>query len=578
MIGNISKSKGFKGDAGEQGIQGIQGEQGIQGVKGDTPVITFRYDRETGNLYYSSDGVLVDKEYVDSNNLVTKDTVNELTTFVINLDMSFAGDKTYDEIVAAYNEGKEIIGFMSDMNITFRFIITACTAEGVQLITQMANLILTISCTSDNVWSIQPLQLVSDIQLNNTLESTINNKISGFEKTENRTIQITEKSTSNEYPTAKAVYNLVNSTEYDLQTQIDTLQDDISDESKRNNSQELRLNSLENDVSNLKQFGQPNKVNIVDENGNFSSNNKYIENEYPDEDANKNRISIGNNENFKDDIIHIGSDIQANEATIVIGHNACADTTDVVIGNEAQGAGGSVVIGEGATNYNGVAIGHHACGEGGVAIGHHSFGNGKSVAIGNLAQVPEGVEAIQIGEGTNDENGTLKVYDHLLMRADGTLPYVDEAIKNIEIPSSEINQLLSLKYSASVEYLEELDALTDEYKFKGAVVGVFSENYLYYYTGNEWIMCGKCYADEPLYFDTYRIIPEHFGQILRVEYPSGDNYIIEYYLHYNNTYADEIYYDYVRLVVEDDLSNYATKTYTDTAIQQAILDSWEVEV
>lgn len=251
MIGNISKSKGFKGDAGAIGPQGPQGEQGIQGKKGDTPALVLRYDQDTGNLYYNSDGILLDKEYVDSNKFVTKDELENLelsgtTDFAINLDTSFAGDKTYDEIVTAYNEGKEIIGVMPDMNITFRFMVTACTTEGVQLMSQMANLILTISCTADNVWSIQPTQLVSDIQLNNTLESTINNKISGFEKTENRTIQITENSTSNEYPTAKAVYNLVKTRVYDLQTQIDALQEDISYETKRNNSQELRIGSLEN--------------------------------------------------------------------------------------------------------------------------------------------------------------------------------------------------------------------------------------------------------------------------------------------------------------------------------------------
>lgn len=245
MIGNISKSKGFKGDAGAIGPAGPTGPAGPQGEKGDSPYIVLRLD-DSGNLYYSSDGILIDKEYVESQNLVTKDKVNELTTFVINLDASFAGDKTYDEIVTAHNDGKEIIGVMPDMNITFRFVITACTTEGVQLITQMANLVLTISCTADNVWSIRPTQLVSDIQLNNTLESTINNKISGFEKTENRTIQITENSTSNEYPTAKAVYNLVKTRVYDLQTQIDALQEDISYETNRNNSQELRIGSLEN--------------------------------------------------------------------------------------------------------------------------------------------------------------------------------------------------------------------------------------------------------------------------------------------------------------------------------------------
>lgn len=97
MAGNISKSKGIrgyrgkpftyddftpdqiealkvKGDKGEQGIQGvqgIQGEQGVQGIqgipgeKGSTPNVVLRYDQSTGNLYYSSDGILVDKEYVD---------------------------------------------------------------------------------------------------------------------------------------------------------------------------------------------------------------------------------------------------------------------------------------------------------------------------------------------------------------------------------------------------------------------------------------------------------------------------------------------------------------------------------
>ena len=54
MIGNISKSKGFKGDRGYIGIQGIQG---IQGEKGDTANIYLRYDALTGNLYYSTEYV-----------------------------------------------------------------------------------------------------------------------------------------------------------------------------------------------------------------------------------------------------------------------------------------------------------------------------------------------------------------------------------------------------------------------------------------------------------------------------------------------------------------------------------------
>ena len=59
MTGNISKSKGFRGD------------------KGDTPSIVLRYDEDTGNLYYDSDGILLDTNYIDSQNLATKDYVME---------------------------------------------------------------------------------------------------------------------------------------------------------------------------------------------------------------------------------------------------------------------------------------------------------------------------------------------------------------------------------------------------------------------------------------------------------------------------------------------------------------------
>ena len=74
--GNISKSKGFKGDTGAAGPSGPQGPQGEKGQKGDTPSIVLRYDQESGNLYYNSDGILVDKEYVETQNLATKDYVD----------------------------------------------------------------------------------------------------------------------------------------------------------------------------------------------------------------------------------------------------------------------------------------------------------------------------------------------------------------------------------------------------------------------------------------------------------------------------------------------------------------------
>lgn len=96
MTGNISKSKGFKGERGYTGETGPQGPQGLKGDKGDTPAIGFRYDEATGDLYYSSDGVLVDKEYISSKNLVTKD---DLTEYPKKEEMQNVDNKV-DEIIS----------------------------------------------------------------------------------------------------------------------------------------------------------------------------------------------------------------------------------------------------------------------------------------------------------------------------------------------------------------------------------------------------------------------------------------------------------------------------------------------
>lgn len=219
MVGNISKTRGVLGATGPQGKQGPKGDAGEQGPKGDTPSIVLRYDPETGNLYYSSDGILIDKEYIESQNLVARDEVNELTQFVINLNSSFAGDKTYDEIVEAYKDGKEIIGVMPDMNITFRFALTAYSDTGVQLMAIMANSVLTIMCTSDNVWSISPVGLVTDIQLNNKFDS----EMSKTELKANKRGSISAETSDTTYPSVRAVYNFVTNKMKDIK--IETVTD-----------------------------------------------------------------------------------------------------------------------------------------------------------------------------------------------------------------------------------------------------------------------------------------------------------------------------------------------------------------
>ena len=112
MIGNISKSKGFKGDIGDAfTYEDFTPEQlaGLKGDQGDVPSIVLRLDSD-GNLYYSSDGILVDKEYATSNQFATKeyvanlllDKVNELEAkltrkITINLPASAWVEDAYEE-------------------------------------------------------------------------------------------------------------------------------------------------------------------------------------------------------------------------------------------------------------------------------------------------------------------------------------------------------------------------------------------------------------------------------------------------------------------------------------------------
>lgn len=130
MIGNISKTRGILGATGPQGKQGIQGppgpqgergepftydmfspeqlaslkgekgdqgNQGIQGEKGDKGnmvAISLRLDEKTGNLYYCTDGILVNKEYVNTDHLLDMEKIGN----VANLKT------TSKNIVAAINE------------------------------------------------------------------------------------------------------------------------------------------------------------------------------------------------------------------------------------------------------------------------------------------------------------------------------------------------------------------------------------------------------------------------------------------------------------------------------------------
>ena len=88
MVGNISKSKGFKGDRGDAFTYDDFTPQqlaDLKGEKGAVPSVELIYDEDTGDLYYDSDGILLDKEYIDSQNLVSKSELEEMRAELFEL-------------------------------------------------------------------------------------------------------------------------------------------------------------------------------------------------------------------------------------------------------------------------------------------------------------------------------------------------------------------------------------------------------------------------------------------------------------------------------------------------------------
>jgi hypothetical protein len=76
----------------------------MQGDKGDTPHITFRYDEETGDLYYKSTGILMEKDYVSTYDLVDKSTLNEAMQ---SLTSSLSPSKSFVKILGGVNNWVE---------------------------------------------------------------------------------------------------------------------------------------------------------------------------------------------------------------------------------------------------------------------------------------------------------------------------------------------------------------------------------------------------------------------------------------------------------------------------------------
>lgn len=91
MQGNISKSKGFKG------------------ADGHTPSVIFQYNSETGDLYFSSDGILYDGEYVAGQNLATKEEVDKLEKDIVDVQTTYVTREEADDNYATKEEVPGII-------------------------------------------------------------------------------------------------------------------------------------------------------------------------------------------------------------------------------------------------------------------------------------------------------------------------------------------------------------------------------------------------------------------------------------------------------------------------------------
>ena len=106
------------------------------------------------------------------------------------------------------------------------------------------------------------------------------------------------------------------------------------------------------------------------------------------------------------------------------------DKVDIAIGQHSSSING-VGIGYLTGAEYGISIGHYADSTDGIAIGNESEAQFSSVSIGNGASSMDGIAigdeasaymGVQIGSGTNNDEGLLKIYSKLLLDKHGHIP------------------------------------------------------------------------------------------------------------------------------------------------------------
>lgn len=229
-----------------------------------------------------------------------------------------------------------------------------------------------------------------------------------------------------------------------------------------------------------------------------------------------------------------------------IGYKAQASLGGAAGNTSKADEGGAV--GYGANTNHGGAVGKDAQSMHGGAVGRNAVTR-LGAAIGDGAQTVDAegnaITAIQLGTGTNTEEGTAKFFDYTMMNADGTIPHeripeggittekiADYAVTQAKIAANAINasrlangavtkEKLGAELAAEVEAKAEQTALTAEAEARAA-------------------------ADAEL------------------EDSKADKIALGSY--YTKTEADDLLEDKVDM---SSLSSYYTKTETDTKIAEA---------
>lgn len=110
---------------------------------------------------------------------------------------------------------------------------------------------------------------------------------------------------------------------------------------------------------------------------------------------------------------------------VVIGTSAETKYGGVAIGKDAYSLGSCVAIGEEARvgGGNSISIGKSSFGSDGVAVGTNAYAFSGGVAIGKNAKASSSAGgSIQLGAGTNENVGTMQVYNYPLLEANGKIP------------------------------------------------------------------------------------------------------------------------------------------------------------